>query len=396
MRAPDETHNDPETAASLNAIDAAIAGEPVAPQYAGMAELALLLAAERPELPAEVSRSLDQRLERCFADPARTRRGGRLGRLAKRQRGRVGSAAARRRRWGPARVATAGGMALIAAIVLAVVLVAPFGGSPAPSLLREPARALSGSAHPQSTPAAAAAGSSSPLAHPPGGGRAIVTSAQLALTTAPNRIESVARQVFGVVDAQNGIVEHSSVMATGAPDGNAQFQLSVPSSALFPTMAALSRLRYAAVASRTDATQDVTDQLAGVSHRLADAKALRTSLLKQLAGATTRQQINSVDAQIHDAEASIAGDEAAVRGLNHQADFSPISLSIDASGAASGGGGFTIGSALHDAGRVLVVAAGIALIVLAALVPLCLLAALAWWIALVLRRRRREQALDLA
>lgn len=393
MRAPDETHNDPETAASLNAIDAAIAGEPVAPQYAGMAELALLLAAERPELPAEVSRSLDQRLERCFADPAGTRRGGRLGRLAKRQRGRVGSAAARRRRWGPARVATAGGMALIAAIVLAVVLVAPFGGSPAPS---ESARAVSESAHPQSAPAAAAAGSSSPLAHPPSGGRAIVTSAQLALTTAPDRIESVARQVFGVVDAQNGIVEHSSVMATGAPDGNAQFQLSVPSSALFPTMAALSRLRYAAVASRTDATQDVTDQLAGVSHRLADARTLRTSLLKQLAGATTRQQINSVDAQIHDAEASIAGDEAAVRGLSHQADFSPISLSIDASGAASGGGGFTIGSALHDAGRVLVVAAGIALIVLAALVPLCLLAALAWWIALVLRRRRREQALDLA
>ena len=60
------------------------------------------------------------------------------------------------------------------------------------------------------------------------------------------------------------------------------------------------------------------------------------------------------------------------------------------------GGGFTIGRAAHDAGHVLTVAAGVALIALAALVPLALLGGLAWWIASTLRRRRREQALDLA
>ena len=62
----------------------------------------------------------------------------------------------------------------------------------------------------------------------------------------------------------------------------------------------------------------------------------------------------------------------------------------------SHGGGFTIGKAAHDAGRVLTVAAGVALIALAVLVPLGLIAALAWWIAAALRRRRREQALDAA
>jgi hypothetical protein len=46
--------------------------------------------------------------------------------------------------------------------------------------------------------------------------------------------------------------------------------------------------------------------------------------------------------------------------------------------------------------RVLAVAAGVALIALAALVPAGLLATLAWWNAGTLRRRRREQALDLA
>jgi uncharacterized iron-regulated membrane protein len=58
-------------------------------------------------------------------------------------------------------------------------------------------------------------------------------------------------------------------------------------------------------------------------------------------------------------------------------------------------GGFTLGKASHDAGRVLTVAAGVALIALAALVPIALLIALAWWIAAAVRRRRREQALDL-
>jgi thiosulfate reductase cytochrome b subunit len=38
----------------------------------------------------------------------------------------------------------------------------------------------------------------------------------------------------------------------------------------------------------------------------------------------------------------------------------------------------------------------VALIVLAVLVPLALLAGLGWWIGSAVRRRRREQALDLA
>ena len=57
---------------------------------------------------------------------------------------------------------------------------------------------------------------------------------------------------------------------------------------------------------------------------------------------------------------------------------------------------FTLGKAAHDAGRVLTVGAGVALIALAVLVPVGLVAALAWWIGVVVRRRRREHALDLA
>ena len=49
----------------------------------------------------------------------------------------------------------------------------------------------------------------------------------------------------------------------------------------------------------------------------------------------------------------------------------------------SSGGSFTLGRAAHDAGRVLTVGAGVALIALAVLVPVGLVAALAWWIGSV-------------
>src|SRR5207245_2317684 len=85
----------------------------------------------------------------------------------------------------------------------------------------------------------AAAGRLSPVS----GNRKIIQSAQLALTTAPARVDTVAQEVFDAVGRVNGIVRRSSVTATGGPDGYAQFQLSVPSSALPDTMAALSQLR---------------------------------------------------------------------------------------------------------------------------------------------------------
>jgi hypothetical protein len=42
------------------------------------------------------------------------------------------------------------------------------------------------------------------------------------------------------------------------------------------------------------------------------------------------------------------------------------------------------------------VAAGVALIALAALTPIALVAALFWWVGSAVRRRHREQALDAA
>ncbi|MGH2916577.1 MAG: DUF4349 domain-containing protein, partial [Solirubrobacteraceae bacterium] len=233
-------------------------------------------------------------------------------------------------------------------------------------------------------------------------GRQIVQSAQLQLSATPGRVDDVAQQVFNVVGNEDGIVDRSAVTATGTTAGGAFFQLRFPSANLAAALTALSQLHGARVVSRTDATQDITGQVGGAGEQLAQARALRRALLHQLAAATTTEQIDSLKIQLRDVDASIASRLSTLKGLKRQVAYSKVSVSIDAAAppppavAGGGGGGFSFGRGAHDAGRVLVVVAGVALIVLAALVPVALLAALAAWIGHLLRRRRREQALDAA
>jgi uncharacterized membrane protein (Fun14 family) len=390
MRRLDDTPIDPEIAASLDAIDATLAGDPVDPRYAELAELALLLVDTRPEMEPAAAQSLDARVERRFAPESRPARG-------KPRRARL---------WGTMG-ATAVGLAAAVGLVM-VIASAPGGSSMSSSsatvdslsagAAKAPAAttATTASAGTAANPSAGAA-SAAPGLQPPNNGRKIVQSAQLSLSAPPTHIDDVAQEVFDVIGAENGIVNRSSVTATGGADGYAQFQLGVPSANLSQTMTELSRLRYASVVSRTDATQDVNDQYVSETNKLADDQALRSSLLKQLGNAGTQAEIDSLNARLHDAEQAIAADQAALRSLNHRVNNSQITLTINAVTApvaVSNSHGFTLGRAAHDAGRVLTVAAGVALIVLAALAPVALVVVLAWWIATALRRRRREQALD--
>lgn len=385
MRRADELPTDPEVAAGLETIDAALTGRPVDPAQAELAELALALAADRPEITQELSAELDQQI-------ARRRAGGRT---------------APRRAWwlwSPA-------AGLAACLLAAGVIIAQEGGAPRlhPAPAQHPASAQTATqtapealfaapAPGQSARSSGAGGESGALLQPPSNGRKITQSAQLTLTADPSRIDAVAQEVYDVIGQARGVVNSSTVTAGGSTGGYAQFQLSVPSSSLPQTMAALSSLRYANVAARTDTNQDVNDEYQRDVRQLADARALRASLLRQLAGASSQAEIDSLTRRIHDAEASISSDQATLAKLNQQIDFSQIALTINPgspSPAAGDHGGFTFGKAAHTAGRVLTVAAGIILIAGAVLLPLAALAALVLWATIVRRRRRRRQVLDL-
>jgi hypothetical protein len=387
---------EPEVAAALAAIDATLEGDPVDPEHAELAELALILRADRPAPAREAAEAIDERVAK------------RRARLPLQRRLRP------RRSWLAAPVA---GLAAVA-LVVAIVSIGGDGGSNSGVSSAAASSATSSAA--ASAPAGAAASGAgastsapsraatpaegnrkqAPVPSPsPSGKRQVVQSAQLSLSAAPSRIDDVAQQVFDVVDAENGIVVSSHVTSTGGPDGGARFALSVPVGNLQRTVSELSQLRGAHVVSRSDDTNDITGQVGGAGRRLAEARALRRSLLRQLAAATTTEAIASLRAQLRDADAMIGRDSASLTGLHRSVANSSLTVTIQAASVpvpvASHGGGFTLHRAVHDAGRVLVVVAGVALIALAVLVPLGLMVALVGWVGLVLRRRRREAMLDL-
>ncbi len=231
-----------------------------------------------------------------------------------------------------------------------------------------------------------------------------IQSAQISLSTANVHVEQVAQEVFMVVGLEHGTVQssHITTATSGSGGGYASFSLSVPTGNLQATITELSRLHYAAVISRDDGSQNVSHQYDNDQRQLADAKALRSSLLKQLAAAVTEQQIDSIKAQLKLAEQQISSWQSTLGSLQHRISYSNVSVEVNENGLPilpvrrhhHSTSGFTIARAGHDALHVLVVSAGVALIALAVMIPVGLVAALLMWLWVWLRQRRREHALD--
>ena len=200
--------------------------------------------------------------------------------------------------------------------------------------------------------------------------------------------------MLGVVAHAGGIVNQSSVATNSDTDASARFELRIPAARLQGTLAELSKLPHAHVLSRSDDSVNVNQAYVSLRRRLANAKAERSGLLRALAAATTEDETLRLKARLDAVEATIARTERAQRGLNRQIDYSRVELTVGAEQGNGGGGAFTPGRAFHDAGRVLAVTAGVIVIAAAALVPVLVLLALGWPLAIALRRRRHEQALD--
>ena len=386
MRRPEPL--EPEVAAALEAIDATLEGEPVDPELAELAELALILRDERTEADAAFTRRLDDRVAARFKHP------------------RAGTRFARRR------LVPGGAIAAVAAAAIALAIVLPHGGSAGRDVNQAVGASSSSTTATSSSAASGASASSAGAAArapavPTGPApaprsaphRQVVQSARLTLTAGAGRIDRVAQEVFDVVGAEHGIVSSSDVQARSRAASSAQFSLQVSSGHLQDTLNRLSRLGGARVTSRHDATADITGEVGAAGRRLAQARALQRSLLRQLAAALTTTAVDSLKTQLRTNGAAIVRDQAALAGLHRKVSLSSVSVSITAPapGAARrrlrSGGAFTLSSALHSAGRVLVVAAGVALIALAVLVPLGLVAALLLWVWTIARHRRRESAL---
>jgi hypothetical protein len=381
-------------------------------------DVALLLASVR-EWPADdFARDLDARVARRFvpeAGPAARGNASRPSRLP---------------RWaaGPA-------VALVAGVVAAVVVLSGGGANTVNNGFTPPLKPLQASRTEEkptvhgkasTTSASSGIGSAGTATYQPKAGAANTTatfsvsgpsatapvapgakqirSAQLDLSTQNLRVNQVAQEIFGVVGADHGTVlsSHITTATRGSGGGYASFSLSIPTGNLQDVMTQLSRLHYVAVVSSDNNSQNVSRQYNSDQRQLSDAEALRTSLLKQLAAATTEQEIDSIKAQLKLAEQQITSWQNTLGSLQHRISYSDLSVQLNQNGLPfvpvkkHQSSGFTLGRAGHDALHVLVVAAGVALIALAVMIPVGLVAALLMWLWVWLRQRRREHALDAA
>ena len=352
----DQDPIDPEIAATLDAIDATLAGEPVDGRYAEIAEIALLLASDRPEIPPAFAQSLDGKVERRFAPlgaPAEATEAELVARLA-------GGGRSRRCRGGGGRggrvrrAAAAASSGASSSSASESVTSAASSAASSPPASSVPAPPRSGTAKSLSSAGAAASSygsvasgtASTPSATSSTPSGSVAPAAPQDAAAADDRPQGRPGRAAqpdrgpepdrrrGAGDLQRRRSGERDRRELERHAGRTRRQRQLPAQRAERDAGAdpdpLSSLNYAQVVSRTDSSQDITDQYGAATRALADARALRTSLLKQLANAVTTEQIDSLKAQIHDAEASISSDQATLNRLNHQVNYSEVYVSVQA------------------------------------------------------------------
>jgi hypothetical protein len=222
--------------------------------------------------------------------------------------------------------------------------------------------------------------------------------AALTLSCTPAQVATVTDRAIRVIDGLDGFVQSSEINSEGS-DAGASLGLKVPSERLESALAQLSRLAH--VKARSQQTEDLTDQKAALEAAVRDARADVAGLRARLAKAATDKERSKLRAELDTASRRVTRRERDVANLNRQVSYATIDLSIEGdrrSGAApvAPGDHWTPGDALHDAGRVLEVIAGVLVIALAILLPLAAIAVVIALAARIFTRRARERALEMA
>jgi hypothetical protein len=378
---------DPAVAAELEALEAALAGDPAAEPE--LSALVRDVRAEAPAMTLEFRARLDRRVESGF-ERARPRR-----------------------RFASLRpmIPALGVAGCVLAALVAVVLSAGGGSNdsasnaggsgvaaPVQTESSDAAKSSSGSGSAGSAGGSASSSSSSPALKAPAPSaparqRRVERSTRLELTTTD--VQAASDGVVRATQATGGFVQSSQV-STGDGRSTASFVLRVPTSRLDDALARLSRLGH--VRSLQQSADDITNVYDAASTRLAEARAERRGLLRALARATTAAEISSLRARIADNRRALQRDQRELDAVRNRANYATIGLELTGvarkHAAVPSGGSWTPGDAAHDAVRVLEVSAGVALIALAVLVPLTLVGAAGGFAAVAVRRRRREAALS--
>ena len=409
-----------EIEAELDALDAALSGEPVPPGMEGLETLVNDMRAERAAPDDEFGAALDHWAAAGFPR-------GRQPRLS--EKATKSDAGGRARLFlaslTPRRLAYAGGAAATLVVLVVGVSQIDFdsarddsagvadggndvsvqqeavpdeGGSAAPVIDKAREQALEdvrSSAESAELGAAFNRGSSR-LVQPTSGGlargvedRKVERNAQMTLAAPVDEVQDVTNEAIGVVESNGGIIESSQTSGTDE-QARSTLQLAIPTRSLDTTLDQLSDLGD--VKSLSEGTLDITRPFVDAKDRLAGLRAERESLYAQIKAADTPEELDQLRARLNALQNEIARAEADFDNVRRQAAISSVTLQITSEGADEGD--WSLEDALDDAGRVLTVAAGVALITLAVLLPIALIVAVIWFLTSAARNRSRENALD--
>lgn len=216
-------------------------------------------------------------------------------------------------------------------------------------------------------------------------------SAVIALKTDTNKVRDVSDQAVQITESSGGVVR-SSNLTEERTMAVAVLELSIPTRELDSVLDQLTDL--ATVKSLNEGQIDITRPFVSAQDRLADARAERTELLKALGNASSDEEVEAIRGQLKDARREISRAEAAFDKVARRARTSQVSLRVEGTPGGDDDGSWSLGDAADDALGALKTVAGVLLIAAAILAPIGILVALIALIALRLRSRRRERALD--
>lgn len=369
---------DPAVERELAALDAALGGDAVEPEHADLAALVDDVRAQRPAMDPVFAARLEERVAGGFSEdqptPQRPPR--------------------RRRGWRPALA-----LAVVACIGTAVVLPTVLGGeeeepavSGTPSVVEGRGDAAAQESQALLEGEALDRGDSLPTPGAPG--RAVERTTGLTLTGPDAEVQSIANGAIAVADRLEGFVETSTV-DVGEGRATADLTLRVPVDRADDALAALSRLGD--VRERTQQTTDLTESLESTRERLEDARATRDGLRNALEEASSAKEVTDLRERLEEARARVRTLGGELAGLEKRTSLATIDVMVRGTGSppptGEDGGAWTPGDALGDALDVLRVAAGVAIVALAAAVPLGAVLGLAVVTVGLGRRRARERAL---
>ena len=226
----------------------------------------------------------------------------------------------------------------------------------------------------------------------PAGGqeeRKVERDAQMTLAAPADEVQDVTNEAITVVESNRGTVESSQTSGT-EDQARATLQLVIPTRTLDTTLDQLSDL--ADVKSLSEGTVDITRPFVDAKDELAGLRAERVALINQIQAADTEEELDQLRARLDDLLNAIAQARADFDNIQRRAALSNVTLQITSEGADEGDWSFD--EAIDDAGRVLEVGAGIALIAGAVLLPLALVGAIIYFVMSAARNRARERALD--